>query len=272
MNYNDLTKRLELISPDEFEYEARVLAESFCDKKIAYILAHRDEEIDCDALIEALERREAREPLQYIVGKWDFFRQTYFVDENCLIPRADTEILVEKAIELLPTDAHFADLCTGSGCIAISTLCERRDTSAVMVDKFEKTLALAIKNAEVNGVLERVKPMLFDVLTDGNALDGREFDAILSNPPYIRPEVIETLSPEVKKEPYAALYGGDDGLIFYRKIVADYSKFLKKDGFFLFEIGYDQANDLCAIAAEHGFTCEIIKDYAQNNRVAIMRK
>ena len=272
MNYNELLLRLKAVSPDEFEFEARLLAEQFCDKKISYILTHRDEALESAALASALERREAREPLQYILGKWDFYRQTYFVDENCPIPRADTEILVEKAIGLLPQNARFADLCTGSGCIAISTLCDRPDTTAVMVDKFEKTLALARKNAEANGVTNRVKPMLFDVLCESDALEGESFDAILSNPPYIRPEVIETLAPEVKREPYAALYGGDDGIIFYRAIVADYSKFLKKDGFFAFEIGYDQAADVQAIAAQYGFICEIIKDYGGNDRVAILRK
>ena len=223
-------------------------------------------------LVSALKRREKHEPLQYIVGEWEFFRQRYIVNENCLIPRSDTEILVEKAIELLPCGAFFLDLCTGSGCIAVSTLAERVDLNAIMVDKFENTLDLAKKNAVLNGVDDRVEPMLFDVLTDETKLDGNCFDAILSNPPYIRPEVIETLSEEVKKEPYEALYGGEDGLIFYNKIVSDYSKYLKKDGFFIFEIGYDQAQDLKRIAAQNGFTCEIFKDYGKNDRVAVLKR
>ena len=114
--------------------------------------------------------------------------------------------------------------------------------------------------------------MLFNVLNEENRLYGKQFDAILSNPPYIRPEVIETLSPEVKKEPYVALYGGDDGLIFYNKIIRDYSVFLKKDGFMLFEIGYDQANDIYRIADQNGFTCEIFKDYGGNDRVALLKR
>ena len=272
MNYNELLARLCKIAPESCEFEARVLIESFADKKISYILNHRDEEIDTPALISALERREAREPLQYILGKWDFYRQTYKVNENCLIPRSDTEILVERAIELLPKNAHFLDLCTGSGCIAISTLCERPDTSAVMVDKFEKTLDIARENAILNKVSDRVEAMLFDVLCDEDALCGKLFDAILSNPPYIRPEVIEALSPEVKKEPYAALYGGDDGVIFYNKIIRDYSKFLKKDGFMLLEIGYDQGIEVTKIANDNGFTCRIIKDYGSNDRVAFLKK
>ena len=272
MNYNELTRRLKAVSPDAFEFEAEILLEAFSDKKIAYILAHREEEIGSQELISALERRENREPLQYIIGKWEFFRQEYFVDENCLIPRSDTEILVERATLLLPRNALFLDLCTGSGCIAVSTLAERVDTSAVMVDKFPKTLEIAIKNASHNGVSDRVEPMLFDVLSDENALEGKKFDAILSNPPYIRPEVIENLSDEVKHEPYAALYGGEDGLIFYNRIVENYSKFLKDEGFILFEIGYDQADDLKKIAEKHGDSCRIYKDYGGNDRVAYLKK
>ena len=272
MTYNEFLERLSKISPDEYEFEARIFVETFTNKTVPYLINHPNQDIDNKALDEALKKREEHVPLQYILGKWDFFRQTYIVNENCLIPRSDTEILVEKALELLPANAYFADLCTGSGCIAISTLAERPDTTAVMVDKFAKTLELAQENAHLNGVDGRVRSMLFDVLCDEKELEGMSFDAILSNPPYIRPEVIETLSEEVKKEPYAALYGGDDGLIFYNKIIADYSVYLKENGFFLFEIGYDQATSLCEIAGSHGLSCEIFKDYAGNDRVAYIKK
>lgn len=271
MKYRDIIDKMRQISPNEYENEAKILIEHFTKKRISYYLLNKDEEIVCDGLEIALQKREKHIPLQYIIGQWDFFRQTYIVDENCLIPRSDTEILVEKAIELLPKGAYFVDLCTGSGCIAISTLAERDDTSAVMVDKFPKTLEIASKNAILNKVSDRVTPMLFDVLCEENSLLGASFDAIISNPPYIRPEVIEELSPEVQHEPYAALYGGDDGLIFYNKIVKDYSKFLKKDGIMLFEIGYDQADALNRIANENGFSCEIFKDYGGNDRVALLR-
>ena len=272
MNYNELIKRLSNISPNEFDFEARVMIENFTNIKYEYVLTHRDDEINSEKLNEAIQKRENRIPLQYIVGKWEFYRQEYFVDENCLIPRSDTEILVEKAIELLPKGARFLDLCTGSGCIAISTLAERKDTSAIMVDKFEKTLFLAQKNALHNGVENRVKALLLDILADEKMLENERFDAILSNPPYIRPEVIETLSEEVKKEPYVALYGGDDGLLFYNKITRDYSKLLKKDGIIIYEIGYDQANDITIIANNNNFNCQIVKDYGGNDRVAILTK
>ena len=272
MKYRDIIEKLRQISPDEYENEAKILIEHFTKNRTSHYLVNRDEEIASFELEDALKKREMHIPLQYIIGRWEFYRQTYIVDENCLIPRSDTEILVEKAIELLPRDAHFIDLCTGSGCIAISTLAEREDTTAIMVDKFAGTLEIASKNAILNGVDKRVTPMLLDVLKEENALCGRCYDAILSNPPYIRPEVIEELSDEVKHEPYAALYGGEDGLIFYNKIIKDYSKFLKKDGFMLFEIGFDQANDLVRISNENGFTCKIFKDYGGNDRVALLKK
>lgn len=272
MTYQDLLNRIKVISPEEYEFEARVLVECYVGQKITYYIDDPTRNIVSKDLEVALQKREERVPLQYIIGEWDFYRQTYFVNENCLIPRSDTEILVEKAIELLPESAHFADLCTGSGCIAISTLCERPDTSTIMVDKYDNTLAIAKRNAERNGISDRALPMLFDVLNENSKFEGMSFDAILSNPPYIRPEVIETLTPEVKKEPYAALYGGEDGLIFYRIIVAQYSKYIKKDGFFLFEIGYDQADDLRSIAELNGFNCEIFKDYGANDRVAYLTR
>ncbi len=273
MKYNDIVSALRKVAPESCEYEAGLLVEAFTDLKISQLRQSPESELgDLPSLANAIARRQNHEPLQYIIGKWDFYRQTYKVNENCLIPRSDTEVLVEHAIELLPHGAHFLDLCTGSGCIAVSTLAERADTTAVMVDKFEKALALALENAELNGVSERVGGLCLDVFEDGGELDREHFDAILSNPPYIRPEVIKELAPELKHEPYAALYGGEDGLIFYRRIVSRYSRLLKKDGFFLLEIGYDQAADVANIAAENGFACKIFKDYSGNDRVALLTK
>lgn len=268
MTYNELLSQLAAISPEDYVFEAKVLAETFTKFKISYLMANKDIELESAELERALEMRKERIPLQYIVGKWDFYNQTYFVDENCLIPRQDTELLVELAIKLLPSGAYFADLCTGSGCIATSILCEREDTRACAVDKFPKTLDIAKKNAEYNGVTKRISFQLFDVLTNEAALGDERFDAILSNPPYIRRDVIDTLSEEVKKEPIAALDGGEDGLVFYRKMIVDYPKYLKKDGFMLFEIGYDQADEIKEICKSRGVSCEIFKDYSGNDRVA----
>lgn len=272
MNYCQLLSRLEQIPECEYEIEARLLIETFTNIKFSYATSHRSEELPLsDALEVALKRRESREPIQYILGKWDFYRQTYKVNENCLIPRSDTEILVERAIEMMPSGAHFLDLCTGSGCIAISVLAEREDTSAVMVDKYSDTLALAAENAVSNGVSDRARLIEADILEDSAELDSMTFDAILSNPPYIRPEVIEGLSEEVKHEPYAALWGGDDGLIFYNRILSHYSRCVRRGGYMLLEIGYDQGEAVSAIAHGLGHSCDIIKDYGGNDRVALIK-
>ena len=170
-----------------------------------------------EALEAAVMRRIAREPLQYILGEWNFWNEEYRVSEDCLIPRPDTEHLVERAVRTLPNGARFLDLCTGSGCVAISTLATRGDTTAIAVDLFEKTLALARENAVRNGVDSRLELRQFDVLTLPDRAEWGEVDAILSNPPYIREAAMQALSPEVQREPRAALYGGDQGFTAARR-------------------------------------------------------
>ena len=212
-----------------------------------------------------LERRLSHEPLQYLLGEWWFCRERYIVTPDCLIPRADTETLVEQAVRYLPEHARFLDLCTGSGCVAISTLCARPDTAAAAVDKFEKTLDVARRNAEANGVAGRCTFFAADVLADPPAWEP--FDAVLANPPYIPDAVVPTLSPEVRHEPPAALCGGPDGLDFYRAMLTRWTALLRPGGFWLFEIGYDQADALRRLAAEHGLSCEVTRDLGGNDRV-----
>ena len=221
------------------------------------------------SLCEAVKRRAKREPLQYIIGEVGFWRETYTVTPDCLIPRPDTELLVEYAVKELPSGARFADLCTGSGCIAVSTLAHRPDATAIGLDLFEETAKLALHNAERNGVSNRFDVICADLLA-GNPFGEGEFDAIISNPPYIRTAVVDTLEEELFSEPRAALDGGENGLVFYEKILLDYKKSLKRGGFILFEIGYDQGAEICALARLNGFVCEIRKDLSGNDRMAIL--
>ena len=224
-------------------------------------------------LLCAAKRRCEGYPLQYLLGEWDFYRETYEVSEDCLIPRSDTEILVERAVAMLPPNATFLDLCTGSGCVAISTLCARSDTTAVAVDLFDKTLALAMRNGVKNGVSDRLQGVQADVLkAPPAALARMRFDAILSNPPYIRADVMPTLQREVRYEPKAALCGGTDGLDFYRAILQHWRSLLKPDGIFLLEIGYDQAQDLGVIGEKFGFSHTVWRDYGGNDRVVLLKK
>lgn len=274
MKFCDIVLSLEKAGIETPEYDAQILLEHFCSVRPHELLFVREKDFDSAELRSAVEKRASRYPLQYIVGSWSFMTEEYEVNEHCLIPRQDTELLVETAIEALPENADFIDLCTGSGCVAVSTLAARPDCRATAADLFPETLALAKRNAEKNGVADRFSPVLADVLSEPSEdVKARApFDAVLSNPPYIQSHVVKTLSPEVGYEPEAALDGGRDGLDFYRAILKFYTPLLSPDGFFAFEIGYDQGRDLNTLAAENGFCCKILSDLSGNDRVAVLKK
>lgn len=220
---------------------------------------------DESAFNKALLRLQDHEPLAYILGEWYFYDEVYYVSPDCLIPRPDTEHLVDKIIKLLPCGGTFADLCTGSGCIAISALAHRPDAKAFAVDISEKALSLAKANAVRNAVSERIEFSKGNVLSE-DVLGYRMFDMIVSNPPYIATDVIDTLEAEVLSEPRIALDGGSDGLLFYRRLLGAYKDHIKNGGFLIMEIGYDQGDALKKMC-----NCDIIKDYGGNDRVAILK-
>lgn len=255
--------------------EAALLLQCFCGVSRAGCLCDRDRLYDSPALDAAVEQRLRRYPLQYILGKWDFYGISFAVNEHCLIPRPDTELLVEEAIRTLPQGAFFADLCTGSGCIAIAILVNRPDTKAVVLELFPETLALAQRNAEANGVADRMIFVCADLLNDGKQRlrDLAPLCAILSNPPYIPQRVVDELAPELFFEPRAALDGGEDGLIFYRAILKDYAELLSSEGQIMLEIGYDQAEALAALGRMQlphmTYACK--KDLGGQDRVVIFR-
>ena len=265
MTYREICESFKKVNIDNARGEAELLIKEICHD------FSEDADYQDEKLCEAVKRRCEGYPLQYIVGKWWFARCEFEVSEDCLVPRPDTEAIVEEAIKLLPKSARFADLCTGSGCIAISIADLRSDLYGIAVELYPRTLALAKRNAERNKVADRLEFVEGDVLL-GKALGEEKLDAIISNPPYIRTDVIDTLSVEVKYEPRAALDGGDDGLVFYRAIVEKYQENLTLDGYFIFEIGYDQAEDIKAIAEQNGFSCQVKKDLGGNDRVAILKR
>ncbi len=279
LTYREAAKKLEKGGIENAGYEASLLFEKLFGISMAELPLAYDRDFDSGELWAAIERRLSGEPLQYILGEWYFYGLTFEVSENCLCPRADTETAVELAIKLLPRGARFLELCTGSGCIPISICKNREDTSGVATDIFPETLNIANRNAELNGVSERlqfVKSDVFDVdywiSGEGKPLvPDEKFDAIISNPPYIPTKDIEKLSVEVKHEPMAALDGGDDGLDFYREIINKYRVLLKKDGIMIFEIGFDQADALKELSSSIGYSCEIFKDLGGNDRVAVIR-
>ena len=271
MTYNKAVGLLLEAGIENAETDAAILFEHFAGVGRHTLPFRKDEEIESTELISALERRLSREPLQYILGEWEFCGLRFTLNSDCLCPRPDTELIVELALKNLPPRAHFCDIGTGSGAIAVSTLHFRRDTTAEAFDINENALSAAARNSQINGVADRVKFTKSDALAE-NFLEGKSFDAILSNPPYIPANVIPTLEPEVLLEPHRALDGGDDGLIFYRKNKKKASLALKEGGFVLYEVGIGQARDVAHIGEGNGFTAEIYPDLSGIDRAVLLRK
>ena len=214
---------------------------------------------------DGLVKRAKHIPLQHITGVQEFMGLEFGVNEHVLVPRQDTEVLVECVLEDLQSDMQVLDMCTGSGCILISLLklCGRTNLTGLGVDISEDALEVAIGNAEKLGVGAMfLHSDLFE------KVEG-VYDIIVSNPPYIRTSVIEELKEEVKfHDPFLALDGKEDGLYFYRRIVEESPKYLKKGGKLYFEIGHDQGEDVSALMKHAGFTdVTVKKDLAGLDRV-----
>ncbi len=224
---------------------------------------------NCD--LDAFQKRlDDGEPFAYILGEWYFYDEVYTVTPDVLIPRPDTEHLVESAIKALKPGDRLLDLCCGSGCVGISTVRNSRGTSVLSCDISAAALDITRQNAERNGVNDRVETRQVDVL-DRDALRslGR-FPVVASNPPYIRREVIPTLET-VQREPKLALDGGDDGLDFYRALVDAFGDLVEVGGVMALEIGYDQGDDLRRLCREARLDCEVRRDYSGNERVVVIR-
>lgn len=209
-------------------------------------------------------------PIQYITNHQQFMALDFYVDENVLIPQPDTEILVEEGLKIIKEqNRKVLDLCTGSGAIAVSIAHYCQNSTVTATDISKEALEVARKNANLNNVnIEFIESDLFDELTE------RSFDIILSNPPYIETDIINTLVKDVQSEPHLALDGGKDGLKFYRRILAEAHKYLKTDGYLMLEIGYNQGN--AVINLKHNnlklITKQPIKDLDGNDRVVIFQK
>lgn len=271
LRFSDIVKALAAAGIDNAKHEAAYLASHFCGiDRDRLILSLDDIELDSNELDEAIKKRSNGYPLQYILGEWEFYGLPFRIREGCLIPRSDTEILVERAVSSLPRGICFADVCCGSGCIAVSVLKHRPDLRALAIDLYDVPLSLTRENAELNGVSDRISIERCDVLTEGDRLisllSGCGY--IISNPPYIPDGDVPALQREVHCEPSTALCGGDDGMDFYR-VLTGCAKLLGIPA--LFEIGYDQGEQTVGLAHAHGMTCKVYKDYSGNDRVAEVR-
>ena len=216
-----------------------------------------------EKFLELVEKRKTRYPLQYIIGEQEFYGLSFKVSQDCLIPRADTEILIDEVLKVLKDGDELLDTCTGSGCVLITLMKHRKLKSATGLDISEKALNMAKENAKRHEVNPKwIHSDLFEKVTD-------KYDVITSNPPYIDSEVLKGLQPEVKDfEPNMALDGGKDGLEPYRPLCEGAFNHLKDGGYFLTEIGYDQGEAVRKIFEEAGFSeVEVIKDLAADDRV-----
>ena len=273
-NYKDLylngIEKLERAGIAEAKLDARLLLEYVCGTDHSTLLAHPDMEVSENAegqYMSFLDRRAAHEPVAYILGSWNFMGLDFDVNKNVLIPEQDTETLVEEAMRFLEDGMRFIDLCTGSGCIALSLLNYTNETKALCTDISADALTVAGGNADKLGLSERAEFVRTDLFPDSNV---GKFDMIVSNPPYIASSVIDGLAPEVRDyEPRIALDGAEDGLLFYKRIVEKAPEYLLSNGYLLLEIGYDQGSALRSMLEADGrfHDIQVIKDLGGNDRV-----
>ncbi len=255
--------------------DAEVLLSHLLGQQRIFLYVHFDQPLTSEELAryrEMVKRRAAGEPVAYICGEKEFMGLTFKVNGDVLVPQPDTETLVEAAIDRLKgkENAMAADICTGSGAIALALAHYLPELSLTATDISPEALHVARKNAETLELSSRVEFLEGDLLAP---LAGKNFDAILSNPPYIPSGKIAGLPREVRAEPKLALDGGEDGLDFYRRLVKGAAAFLKEDGFLAVECGDTQAHDIAAMAPEGGFgETEILRDLADRERVVILRK
>lgn len=264
---------------DEALLKSKILMEYCLGKTREYILINLRKEIDDtveEKFKELINRAIKNEPIQYILGKQEFMGLEFKVNENVLIPRADTEILVLETIDIINNfinkkeKINVLDMCTGSGAIIISLAkyLKNKNINFYASDISEKAIDVAIRNSKKNEVkVEFIKSNLFE------KIENIKFDLIVSNPPYIETDIINNLNEDVKNEPIIALDGGEDGLEFYRKIAKDAKYFLEDNGYLCLEIGYNQRENVIEILKSNNYKdIYYKKDLSQNDRIVICRK
>lgn len=240
-----------------------------CKIDHTYYYMHIDEEMSEEQVREfevLIRKRAERVPLQYITGEQEFMGLTFHVNSNVLIPRQDTETLVEEALKVIKPGMKVMDMCTGSGCVLISILKNAHDVEGIGYDISKQAINVAKENAKFNEV-----PAVFERSDLFEDVVENDFDVIVSNPPYIPTDVVATLMPEVSQfEPREALDGKGDGLYFYSKILEQCKNYMKQDGYILFEIGCEQGDAVSTMMRLAGFSeVHVIKDLARNDRVVM---
>lgn len=260
-----------LKSIDDKSLKVRLLLSHFMNVEKNYLITHDDEELSNEIeekYKQGIEKLSKDIPLQYITNTQEFYGMKFKINENVLIPRYDTEILIEETLKLAKDQDKILDMCTGSGIIAITLAKNVEKANVFACDISLEALRVAKENNELhNANVKFINSNLFENIEEKN------FDIIVSNPPYITEKEMQELENQVKKEPELALYGGVDGLDFYRKITENAKEYLKKEGLLIFEIGYKQKEDVSKILIENKFkNIKCVKDLQGLDRVIIGEK
>lgn len=267
--YNKTKQMLKEAGIEDYVFEAKQILYYITKYKSAQILERYSEqlsEVKYSLWVVTVKQRCTRYPLQYILGEWDFYSLRFFVGEGCLAPRSDTETLVDTAIQVLNDNkqADVLDLCAGSGCIGISLANRFVQSKVDLVEKYDVPFTYLQKNANAlaSGNTRTIKADIFDFIPD------KKYDIIVSNPPYISADEMSLLNEEARHEPDTALYGGEDGLDYYRLILKKYPEYLKPGGVLAVEVGFKQANDVKQLFAEAGLeNINTKKDLSEIERV-----
>ena len=271
MVIRELLRELSAYCGENGEFEARELFMYASGMTLTEVVLNRNMEVDAETenrVRQLIKRRISGEPLQYITGTAEFMGLEFAVNPYTLIPRQDTETLVEKVIEYARDEADILDIGTGSGCIGISLARYIKNSRVTLADISADALETAQKNAQRNGV--NVKCVRLDIL---NEIPIGKFDIVVSNPPYIETDVIKELDTNVRDyEPINALDGGVDGLVFYRRITDIAPQMLRDGGMLAYEIGYNQGETVGEIVRNIFGNAQVIKDLCGNDRVIIARK
>lgn len=268
---------------DEPILKARIVMANILDQNKEYLVIHEEEKLSKETetlYINNIQKICNGVPLQYIINKQEFMGLEFYVDENVLIPQPDTEILVEEVIDISKRECkkNILDLCTGSGAIGISIVNSISECNITLSDISKEALKVAKQNCEnfVGATIGRPQENIEIIESDlfENIDENNKFDIIVSNPPYIKTDVIKILDKEVQNEPILALDGGEDGLKIYRRIINEAYKFLENDGYLCLEIGYDQKDEVIKLIEQTSEYKDIYskKDLASNDRIVICKK
>ncbi len=275
MKINDLRKnlslKLESCSFEDASFEADCIVADIVGVTNSMLRLMTDDNVSEENVLLAesyVERRLSGEPLQYILGVWEFYGNSFYVGEGVLIPRPETELLVHIALDFIKgkNNPVCIDLCSGSGCIGISVAKADKNANVILLEKSEDAFSYLQKNITYNSV-SNVSAVIGDLFDGPEQLGAIKFDVLFSNPPYIRTDVIPILQREVQAEPVMALDGGEDGLDFYRAIAEKWFKCIKSDGLAAVEIGDEQGSNVKRIFENFFSDVKIIKDLYGNDRI-----